>query len=66
MSYAVGEEEKLVAHIEMINVEGYLLHKVTIYEGYMSSEMQKSHNDEDVLFKSVDWMTLPCVRMEKL
>ena len=54
MGYGVGEEEKLVAHGKVKNVEGGTLHGAVIYEGCVSLEVQKSEDDEYVLFKSVE------------
>ena len=54
MGYGVGEEEKLVAHEKVKNVEGGTLHGAIIYEGSVSLEVQKSEDDEYVIFKSME------------
>ena len=54
MGYGVGEEGKLVAHGKVKNEEEGILHGAIIYEGCVSSEVQKCEDDEYVIFKSVE------------
>ena len=49
-----GEKEKIIALGKIINVEGGILHGVIICEGCVSLEVQKSHDNEYVFFKSVE------------
>ena len=59
MGYGIGEEGKLVVHGKVKNVEGGILHGAIIYEGCVSLEMQKSKDDEYILFKNVEMDDLP-------
>lgn len=54
MGYGVGEEGKLVAHGKVMNLEGGTVHGVPIYQGCVSVEVNKSIDDEYVLFASVE------------
>lgn len=51
MGYEVGDERKLVAYGKVMNVEGKTLHRITIYEGCISMEMQNSEDNEYILSK---------------
>lgn len=55
MGYGEGKEEKLVAHEKMTNMERGTLHGVITYEGCMPLKVERSHNDEYVHFKSVEF-----------
>ena len=50
----MGEEGKLVAYGKVMNVQGGTVHQVPIYEGYVSVEVNKSEDDNYVLFKNVE------------
>jgi hypothetical protein len=65
MGYGVGEEGKLIAHGKVKNVEGRILHGAIIYEGCVTLEMQKSEDDEYVLFKSVEMDDPPLWKIEE-
>ena len=54
MNYGKDEDEKVVAHGKLTNVEGSILHGVIMFSSCMSLEVQRSHNKEYVLFKSID------------
>lgn len=47
-------------------MEGVTLHRVTIYEGCVSLEVQRSHGDEYVLFKNVELNGPPVKKIKKL
>ena len=66
MGYKVGEEEKLIAHGKMINVERRTVHEVPIYEGCLSMEMHKSEDDEFVIFKCVEMGNPPMRKIGKI
>ena len=53
MGYEVGEEEKLIAHRNVINVEDRTVHEVLIYKRCVSVEVHKNVDDEYVIFRSV-------------
>ena len=57
MGYGVGEEGKLVAYGKVINVQRRTVHGVPIYEGCVFVEVNKSEDDEYVLFEVWKWMT---------
>jgi hypothetical protein len=61
MGYGVGEKGKLVAHKKVMNVQGGTVHGVPIYEGCVSVDINKSKDDEYVLFRSVE-MNDPPIR----
>ena len=54
MGYGVNEEGKLVAHGKVMNLEGGTVHGVPIYQRCVSVEVNKSVDDEYVLFASVE------------
>ena len=54
MGYGVGEEGKLVAHGKVMNLQGGTVHGVPIHQGCVSVEVNKSVDDEYVLFASVE------------
>jgi hypothetical protein len=54
MGIADGEEEQVVGIGKMINLEGAKLHGATVPEGCVSVEVQKSNNDDYILYSSVD------------
>ena len=54
MGYGVDEEEKVVAHGIVQNVEGGSLHGVTIEEGCVSVQVMKSIDPSYMLFKGID------------
>lgn len=54
MGYGVDEEEKVVAQGTVKNVEGGLLHGVTIEEGCVSLQVTKSVDPSYMLFKGID------------
>lgn len=63
MGVADGEEEQVVGIGKVINLEGAKLHGVTIPEGCVSVEVQKSNNDDYVLYASVDLDDPPITKM---
>lgn len=54
MGYGVEEEEKVVAHGVVKNVEGGSLHGVSIEEGCVSLQVTKSIDPSYMLFKGID------------
>ena len=66
IGYGVGEEEKLVVHRKVKNVKGRTLHGTTIYEDCVSLDVQKSENDEYVIFRSVDFDDPPLQKIEEV
>jgi hypothetical protein len=54
MGYGVEEEEKVVAHGIVKNVEGGSLHGVSIEEGCVSLQVTKSIEPSYMLFKGID------------
>lgn len=53
MIYRVGDEEKLIAHGKVINLERETVHEVLIYKGCLFVKAHKTEDDEYVLFKNV-------------
>lgn len=62
----MGEEGKLIAHRKIMNVQGGTVYKVPIYEGCISVEVNKSEDDEYVLFRTVKMDDLPIRKMEEV
>jgi hypothetical protein len=54
MDFIEGEENKLVADGQVMNLEGDTLHYRTIEEGCMSVSVIKSHGDAYKLYETVD------------
>jgi hypothetical protein len=54
MGYGLEEEEKVVAHGKVKNVEGGSLYKRTIKKGCVSVQVTKSIDASYMLFKSID------------
>ena len=63
MGVADGEEEEVVGIGKVVNLEGSKLHGVTIPEGCVSVEVQKSKLDEYLLYCSVDLDDPPITKM---
>ena len=53
MGYEEREKENVVARGKTTNVKGGTMHGIIICKGCMSLEMQRSHDNEYVLFKSI-------------
>jgi hypothetical protein len=54
MGFAKGEDEKVVAEGQVMNLEGDTLHCKVIEEGCLSVSITKSHDDAYELFENVD------------
>ena len=65
MGYEEREEKKVVARGKVRNVEGGTLHGVPIYTDCLSLEVQKSEDNDYVLFRSVDLDDLPIRKIEE-
>ena len=58
-----GEEEQVVGIGKVINLEGAKLHGVTLEEGCVSVEVQKSNNDDYLLYACVELDDPPITEM---
>jgi hypothetical protein len=67
MGVANGEEEQVVGNGKVVDLEGGRLHGVTIPEGCVFVEVQKTNNDDYLLYCSVDLddppITTPITKM---
>jgi hypothetical protein len=63
MGVADGEEEEVVGIRKVVNLEGSKLYGVTIPEGCVSVEVQKSKLDEYLLYCSVHLDDPPITKM---
>ena len=63
MGVADGEEGQVVAIGKIVNLEGGRLHGVTIPEGCVSVEVQKTNNNDYLLYCSVDLDDHPIMKM---
>ena len=66
MNYEKWEEENVVVHRKTTNIKEGILHEVITYEGCMSLEVQRSHNNEYNLFKSVKLDDPSIKKMEEI
>lgn len=65
MGFAEGEEEKVVAEGQVINIKGDILHCTIIEACYVSVSISKNHDNEYKLFESVDHNDTPLTRIEE-
>jgi hypothetical protein len=63
MGVADGEEEQVVGIGKVINLEGGKLHGATIPEGCVSVEVERSNNEDYVLYASVNLDDPPITKM---
>jgi len=63
MGVADGEQEHVVGIGKVVNLEGAKLHGVTIPKGCVSVEVQKSNNDDYLLYSNVDLDNPPITKM---
>ena len=63
MGVADGEEEQVVGNGKMVNLEGGKLHGVTIPRGCVFVEVQKTNNNDYLLYCSVDLDDPPITKM---
>ena len=54
MGYGVGEEGKTIRYGKVMNLQGGTVHEIPIYQGCVSVEVNKSENDEYVIFRSME------------
>lgn len=53
MGYGVGEEGKIVRYGKVLNLQGGTVHEISIYQGCVFVGINKSEDDEYVMFRSM-------------
>lgn len=66
MGFAEGEENKLVAKCQIMNLEGDTLYYKTIEEGCVSVSVTKSHVNASELYEIVDKDDTLVTKMDKV
>ena len=65
MGFVEGEEKKVVAKVQVMNLKGDILHCRIIEACYVSMSISKSHDNVYKLFEFVDHNDTPLTRIEE-